>query len=179
MSEMQPRRAQATAPKAQTQLTAADAQRAVERLREEQNLLAGLAAGAVAALVGAVLWAVITNLTGYQIGFMAIGVGFLVGYAVRIVGKGMDQTFGIGGAVLALLGCVVGNALTILAIIATQENMTYAEVWSRVDLSIIVGLMTETFSPIDLLFYGIAVYEGYKLSFRQVTEDELRASARR
>jgi hypothetical protein len=38
--------------------------------------------------------------------------------------------------------------------------------------------MTANFSPIDLLFYGIAIYEGYKLSFRQVTEDELRAAAR-
>jgi hypothetical protein len=104
------------------------AQGAVERLRGEQSLLAGLAAGAVAALVGAVLWAVITNATGYQIGFMAIGVGFIVGYAVRIVGKGMDQAFGIGGAVLALLGCVVGNVLAILAVIASQENMTCSEV---------------------------------------------------
>ena len=179
MSDMQPKTAQTTPQTGPGQLSGLELQRAVERLRGEQSLLAGLGAGAVAAFVGAVLWAVITNVTGYQIGFMAIGVGFLVGYAVRIVGKGMDQAFGIGGAVLALLGCVVGNALAILAIIATQENMTYAEVWSRVDLSIIVGLMSETFSPIDLLFYGIAVYEGYKLSFRQVTEDELRASARR
>ncbi len=30
--------------------------------------------------------------------------------------------------------------------------------------------MVATFSPIDLLFYGIAVYEGYRLSFRELTE---------
>ena len=28
--------------------------------------------------------------------------------------------------------------------------------------------MKADFSPIDLLFYGIAIYEGYKFSFRQV-----------
>ena len=33
--------------------------------------------------------------------------------------------------------------------------------------------MVVTFSPIDLLFYGIAVYEGYKLSFRQIGLDDL------
>jgi hypothetical protein len=170
-----PARAQAAAP-AQPQLAAADVQRAVERLREEQNLLAGVGAGAVAALIGAVLWAVITNATGYQIGFMAIGVGFLVGYAIRIAGKGIDQTFGIVGAVLALLGCVAGNVLAIIATIASQEGVPYGEVWSQYDL---IGAMTVWFSPIDLLFYGIAIYEGYKLSFRQVTEDELRTSARK
>jgi len=30
-----------------------------------------------------------------------------------------------------------------------------------------------TFDPMDILFYGIAVYEGYKLSFRQVSPEEL------
>jgi hypothetical protein len=30
-------------------------------------------------------------------------------------------------------------------------------------------LMLEAFSPMDLLFYGIAVYEGYKFFFRQIT----------
>jgi hypothetical protein len=36
-----------------------------------------------------------------------------------------------------------------------------------------MDLMKATFSPIDLLFYGIAVYEGYRFSFRQVTPEEL------
>jgi hypothetical protein len=177
MSEAQQAGSAAPAAAGQ-QLTNADVQRAVERLRGQQNFVAGLVAGAAAALVGAVIWAVITDVTGYQIGFMAIGVGFLVGYAVRVAGKGIDQSFAIMGAVLALLGCVVGNALAVLGIVASQENMTYAELWSRVDLPILGNLMATTFSPMDLLFYGIAIYEGYKLSFRQVTPDELQAAAR-
>ncbi len=35
-------------------------------------------------------------------------------------------------------------------------------------------LTIATFSPMDPLFCGIAVYEGYKLSFRQLTDDRLR-----
>jgi hypothetical protein len=176
MSETQ--QAGSSAATAEQQLTNAEVQRAVERLRGQQSLLAGLAAGGVAALVGAVIWAVVTNVTGYQIGWMAIGVGFVVGYATRIAGKGIDQSFGIVGAVLALLGCVLGNALAVLGIVASQENMSYSELWSRIDLPIVGGLMATTFSPIDLLFYGIAIYEGYKLSFRQVTHDELKAASR-
>jgi hypothetical protein len=30
-----------------------------------------------------------------------------------------------------------------------------------------------TEDPMDLLFYGIALYEGYKLSFRQIGHEEL------
>jgi hypothetical protein len=173
MSETQVKSAPQRAP---GQLAASEVQRAVDRLREEQNLVGGLAAGAAAALIGAVIWAVITDVTGYQIGFMAIGVGFIVGYAVRIVGKGIDQQFGFVGAVLALLGCVVGNVFAIIGVVSSQEGLSYGEVWAQIDM---VAAMTAWFSPMDLLFYGIAVYEGYKLSFRQVTEGELRASARR
>ena len=34
-------------------------------------------------------------------------------------------------------------------------------------------LMVATFSPMDLVFYGIAVWEGWRVSFRQVTPEEL------
>jgi hypothetical protein len=39
-------------------------------------------------------------------------------------------------------------------------------------------VMMDAFSPMDLLFYGIAIYEGYKFSFRQITEEELLTPAR-
>jgi hypothetical protein len=159
------------------QLTAEQVNKALARLRSEQNLVGGLAAGAVAALVGAVVWAVVTDASGYQIGWMAIGVGFLVGYAVKLVGKGIDPSFGYMGAALALVGCVLGNALAVLGIVADQQHLAYGELAARLNPSIVVNLMSATFSPMDLLFYGIALYEGYKLSFRQVTADDVHAAA--
>jgi hypothetical protein len=33
--------------------------------------------------------------------------------------------------------------------------------------------MRATFNPMDLLFYGIAVYEGYRFSFREITKKDL------
>lgn len=33
--------------------------------------------------------------------------------------------------------------------------------------------MQETFSPMDLLFYAIAIYEGYRLSFREFSDKDL------
>src|SRR5688572_23949834 len=72
--------------------------------KEQESLPLALLGGAVAAFVAALLWGTITYATGYQIGFMAIGVGFLVGYAVNYLGKGMSQTYSIIGAVFAFLG---------------------------------------------------------------------------
>ncbi len=144
-----------------------------QRLEAEQNLVVGAAAGLAASLVGAGAWAGITVATGYQIGFMAIGVGLLVGFAVRAAGKGVSSVFGIVGAVLSLIGCALGNLLAVTAIVAQSEGVAFLEALGQLNPALAQQLMVAFFSPMDLVFYGIAVYEGYRLSFRQLTGEEL------
>jgi hypothetical protein len=48
-----------------------------EKLRLEQDLGRAVIAGVFLALGGAILWGVITVITEYQIGYMAIGIGQL------------------------------------------------------------------------------------------------------
>ena len=135
-----------------------------------ENLPMGFMAGLVPAAVGAGLWALVTIVTGFQIGWMAVGVGFLVGWAVRIAGKGIHRAFGIMGALLALGGCAVGNLLTIVVIAARHFEIPLVAVFSRLTPDVVVQLMGATFSPMDLLFYGIAIYEGYRFSIVGGTE---------
>jgi hypothetical protein len=148
-----------------------------EMLRLEQNMPLALLAGVAAAVIGAVLWAIITVATNLQIGYMAVGLGFLVGYTVRFAGKGFDQAFGILGAGLALCGCLLGNLFSLVGFIAEDEGLGYMQVLLGIDYSVVPQVMIATFSPIDLLFYGLAIYEGYRFSFRQVSEAEILANA--
>jgi len=149
----------------------------IEKLKLEQNLPMAILAGLVACLVGALLWAVITVATEYQIGYMAIAVGFIVGYAVRFMGKGLDPIFGVIGAAFALLGCLLGNFFSLVGFAANDMAMTYVETLGSIDYGIVPEVMMETFSPIDLLFYGFAIYEGYKFAIRPITEEEIREHA--
>lgn len=149
----------------------------LHKLSMEQHLLKGLAAGLLAAVVGGVAWAAVTVVTGYQIGYMAVAVGFLVGYAIRTMGQGIDKIFGVLGAVLALFGCMLGNFLSTTGFIAQELDMGYLETLLALDYSLLPEIMAETFSPMDALFYGIALYQGYKVSFRQLTQEELVANA--
>jgi hypothetical protein len=148
---------------------------ATQRMRDQQNLSAGIVAGTAAAVVGAGLWALTTVVTGYQIGWVAVGVGFLVGYAIRIVGKGVDQSFAVAGAALALFGCVLGNLLTVCYFVAENEGIAVLDLLPQLDVAIVSELLVATFAPMDLLFYGIAVYEGFHLSTVSVTENDLQA----
>lgn len=144
-------------------------------LKSKQNLPFAVVGGLLASIIAAIIWAVVTYVTNFQIGFMAIGVGFVVGYAVKLFGKGITPVFGVVGAFFALFGCLLGNLLMTVIAASQLEDSSASLVLTTLmtSPSIIIEIMKETFSPIDLLFYAIAVYEGYRFSIRQVTEEEL------
>ena len=157
-------------------VSTAELQFALEQLRSAQNLPAAVVAGLVAALLGAGIWALVTVLTGYQIGWLAIGIGFAVGYTIRIVGKGIDQIYGVIGALLSLIGCAIGNLLTMTYFVSVAEDIPYLELLAEINLDLAIEIMKVTFDPMDLVFYGIALYFGYRYAFRQVTEAEIAQS---
>ena len=104
---------------------------------------------------------------------MAVGVGILVGFAVRTFGKGLDLRFGIAGAALALAGCLMGNIFASCIAISNEYQVPLFQVIGSLQWSIIADIYIHTFNPIDILFYGIALYEGYRFSFLRISENEV------
>ena len=143
----------------------------INLLRSQENLPAGLIAGLLAAVVGAIVWALISVSTGFQIGYMAIGMGFLVGYAIRKFGKGITPIFGVVGALLALVGCILGDYLSIIGFIASEAGMGYMDTLTSIPIDIMISALGENLLSMSALFYGIALFEGYKLSFRLQIQD--------
>ena len=144
----------------------------VRRMRDGQNLGLGLFGGIIGGLIGAVLWAIITALSNYELGIMAIGVAFLVGFGVRTLGKGVDKTFGYLGAVLSLLSCAAGSFLAAVAIISRQQHVDFLFALGRLTPHAF-DILKGSFTFIDLIFYAVALYFGYRYSFRQITHAEL------
>lgn len=142
-----------------------------EQLLAEQNLPKAVLLGALASIVGAVAWGLISVATGYQIGYMAIGVGFLVGMAMR-QGKGVTMIFGIIGAALSLLSCVMGDFFSIIGLIAKEYDISFMETLTQIDFKDVVSLLTDNLASMTIVFYGVALYEGYKLSYREQKEPE-------
>jgi hypothetical protein len=139
-----------------------------QQIRLHQNLGLGIIGGAIAAVLAAIIWAAISVFTGYQIGWMAIGVGLLVGAAVRVFGRGIDRPFGIAGAILSLAGCLIGNFLSGAYFFAQAADLPLPDalaILTRVP-SLALELMAATFSPRDIVFYTIAAFSGYALAFQ-------------
>jgi hypothetical protein len=125
------------------------------------NLLLGIVGGAVAALIAAFIWAAITAATSFQIGYMAIGVGFAVAFAVRLLGRGHDIRFAIASAVLSLAGCVAGNFLSVVFAVAGHDHAPVLSVASAL-LPRAVDVLTQTFNIMDVVFYAIGTYFGFR-----------------
>jgi hypothetical protein len=142
-----------------------------QRLKEEQNLPLGIAAGAMTGLVGSILWALITFFTEYQIGWMATGIGILIGWTMRIAGRGIDKIFGVAGAVLALLSIILGNILAAALILAKIQAVSFIDV--LISMLLQPGLVLEVLGamilPIDLLFYILGLLAGYWYAFRRIS----------
>ena len=143
----------------------------IEQLLPHQNLAYAIVGGLAISITCAVLWAIITVVTEYQIGIMAIGVGILVGLGVRYFGAGVELIYGVIGAFFALLGCILGNLFTQVGFIGNEQTISYFEVLTYLDLNTIVLLYKESFNIIDILFYGIAMQQGYVLAFRLLPEN--------
>ena len=137
------------------------------------RLVKAVLLGTGAAAVSAVVWYGIVKLTGYELGIIAIAVGFAVGAAVRI---GSEQRGGWAYQAIAVL-------LTYLAIAASYVPLVMesfraqaaAEVDERMLLagSIAVALAlpvlqaTEGTGIISLLIVCFALYEAWKINKRQ------------
>ncbi len=146
-----------------------------DKLRAEQNMPAAIIAGLVVGILCAILWGAVTVALKMQIGYMALAVGAAVGFSVRFFGKGIEPSFQFVGAAIAFVSCVAGNFLSVLGFAAIELDMGYLEVVTNFNYSYLPEVMKESFSVMDLLFYGIAIYEGFRFSLRKVTAEDLQA----
>jgi hypothetical protein len=165
--------APATSPE-KAELDAARFQQFQRKVKDEQDWSRGAFAGLGASILGACLWSLVTVLTKYQIGWMAVGVGFMVGYAIRTFGRGIDRVFGYTGAVLALIGCMLGNLLSVCIVLGNQTDTSALTILTGLNFVSAFDLLARTFQPMDVIFYGLALYEGYRFSFRKLSDKEVR-----
>ena len=141
--------------------------------------------GAGAALLGAILWFAIRRISGYEIGLVAIAVGFMVGKAVR---KGSGNRGGVAFQILAvvLTYCgIAGNYVPDVAQVFVQSyhqrhaNDASPEAHIPAATMAILAVYVIKFSfmfpflggmdnAIGLLIIGFALWQAWKFNRRRV-----------
>jgi hypothetical protein len=138
---------------------------------EPRLLVPAVFAGLAAAVAGGVAWALIAVTTDYEIGFAALGIGVLAGYAVLLATRGRKglplQITAVGSS---LVGIVLGKYFTY---VWNLKDAVRAEFGDEAADSIsftdadVVDLFFEdadrVFGGYDLLWAAFAVYAAWRI----------------
>jgi hypothetical protein len=122
------------------------------------NLMLGVIGGAVGAVIGGAIWAAIAIATDFEVGYVAVLVGFLAGAGVRW-GAGRGAGLRLLAAVLAIGGMLAAKyfMLAYAVIELGHEQGIGVSVLDGKMLSIFPTLLVKTASPFDALFAFLAV----------------------
>ncbi|PVE10050.1 hypothetical protein [Streptomyces scopuliridis] len=123
------------------------------------NLALGLVTALVAALVAGGVYGGIAGAIEREIGWAAIGVGFLVGFAAGKVG-GPNPVLPIASAVLSLGAVYLGQLLGIAISVAKELNVSATDVFLDN-----FGLLTEAWNEgkdiMTFLFFALAAFAAF------------------
>ena len=131
------------------------------------RLLAGGIGGLLGALIGAFVWGQIVKLTEYEVGYVAIGVGFLCGWAVGFFSQGgRGIPFQFIAAVTSVLGIFFGKYYAIYLILVKEYGPEFSKavsLFSKDYFEFFREIISEVSELIDFLFYGLAIYYAWKM----------------
>jgi hypothetical protein len=138
------------------------------------HILGGLLAGVVAAVLATAVWYAVVVISHYQLGIVAIVVGFLVGQAV-VLGAGRRGSIVLVGisVVLTLLALVISEYLIIANFVSQQlapgETIEVIQPPGFVLEVVIESVKTE---PLTLAFWSIALFQAFAIPARHFPRSE-------
>jgi len=135
------------------------------------DIFKGLVGGLVGAFVSGIIWALIVIWTGYEIGYLATGVGFIAGVGVVMSSKGKrGPLMQFTSAICALLGLLLAKYVIFGHFFidqANQELSTQLSYFSPFVLSQFPSFLPKMFSPFDALWILLALIAALKMTEQQ------------
>ncbi len=167
----------------QSGMTESEANQAVERIyfqlkksvQEEEFsgevLVPALLGGLIAAVVSGAIWGAIAIWTGYEVGYVAWGVGLLCGMGVVMMSQGKrGMPLQVIAVVASVLGIVIGKYMFffdwVKGGVVAEKGAEFAEGLSMFSMGMIQYFgedLVAMASGFDLLWVGLAVYTAWSI----------------
>lgn len=125
--------------------------------------------GVLAALVGGAIWGFVVKLTGYEIGYMAIGIGALCGGAVLLfTGGKRGVPLQIIAVLCSLLGIVLGQYSAFFFIVKAEApkhglDLSALPYFSMDTFHLFTAYLKELFSPFQILWIILAIGASWRI----------------
>ena len=140
-----------------------------EKLLAEQNFVAAAIAGGMATLLSAIAYGIVVEKWPVVYGFAAVGLGTVVGFFIGFVGRGVTPKFSVLAAVYTIVGCILGNLLARIWNQAKAPASSLADVIRDNSMSDLARWSLAGLSPMDLLFWFVAVVAAVFLAKRPLS----------
>ncbi|MFD9460868.1 hypothetical protein [Streptomyces sp. NPDC060027] len=124
------------------------------------NAALGLAAAVAAGLVSAILYGLIIGLTKHEIGYAAVGVGFLVGIAAGRVG-GRSQTLPVASVIVSVAAIYLGQLVGEAMIGAKEYGVGFSEVFFD-HFDVVQEAWKSQADPLTFVFFAVAAYVAFQ-----------------
>jgi hypothetical protein len=132
------------------------------------DIFGGFLAGLVAAVIASAVWYGVVAVSHFQVGIVAIAVGFLVGQGVVLGARRRGSLALVAiSVVLTLLALVVSEYL-IIAHFVGQELGMQVELLQPPDFVASVVAESVQADPLTLVFWAIALFQAFVIPFRLV-----------
>ncbi|MFJ3233340.1 hypothetical protein [Streptomyces sp. NPDC086787] len=125
----------------------------------KNNVAVGLITAVVAAAVVAALYGVVIGATKHEIGYAAVGVGFVIGLAAGRFG-GQNPALPVVSAVLALGSVYLGQLIGEAVIGADLLNVGFNELFFQ-HFDIVQEAWKQDADPLTFLFFGLAAFAAF------------------
>ncbi|NIS81276.1 MAG: hypothetical protein GTO14_13965 [Anaerolineales bacterium] len=146
---------------------AADAEREMLAESMEVNVPGAVLGGFLAAALSAIVWYAVVVLTNYQLGILAIAVGWLVGQGVMFgAGRKRGPILQVTSVVITLIAMAVSEYLIVRHVvnqILLEEGLILTDLPIFLPIGDALTLIMESVKsdPLTLLFWGIALFEAF------------------
>ena len=130
---------------------------------ERPSVLRAIGAALTGAILAGLIWPLFAAAVGHGVSPMALAAGFMVGFGVRLQGRG--AVYQVVGIIGTILGCAIGSALSAATLQAINDGAGLGGVIGVVsDSGALLQAVMSTYSYLDLIAYGLALYFAFRLS---------------
>lgn len=145
------------------------------RLVRAQSFRNAIVAGLIAIVVFSLFWMTLTSLLNKVLPWFTVVLGILLGYAIRVAGRGLDWRFPALAAVLALAGSLIGNIVVAASVTADELGTGTFEVLRSVTSMTWPVFIDERLNIADAFFAVVAAGFAAFYANRRLTRSQFYA----
>lgn len=142
------------------------------KLLAEQNFAAAVIGGAIVALLGAAALGFTVSSWRSTYGFVAAGVGLIIGVSVGFFGRGITTKFGVLAALYTIASCVLGNVVGVIMMLSRANSTSPIDILLSNSLALLAERAISSVSFIYFVYWFVAIFGAVFLAKRPLSRSE-------